>query len=101
MKAQIVRYRTLPDQLEANVLAVRAVFRELEQKNPDGIRYAAMHQADGTFHHLVMTANESPAPLTSLESFREFLSGVNSRCIELPTRNEVKLVGNYRMVVPL
>jgi hypothetical protein len=37
-------------------------------------------------------------PITSLEAFRAFQSGIKERCIELPQSGDAAIVGNYRMV---
>ena len=42
MKRTVVRYKTRLDQAEENERLIAQVFRELEQKAPEGVRYLAL-----------------------------------------------------------
>ena len=98
MKWTLVRYRTKPGQADENQRLSAAVFGELKQKAPPGLCYAVFRLPDDTFVHLA-TLEDGAAPLSSLETFRAFSSGVRDRCAEPPLAAEPILVGNYGMVV--
>jgi hypothetical protein len=97
MKRTLVRYRTKPEQAEENERLIGKVFQELQAKSPDGVRYLALKLDDGTFVHFVESTDGS-SPLTALEAFRSFLSGIKERCIDPPRAGDATIVGNYRMV---
>ena len=79
MRSTLIRYRTLPDRADDNQRAVEAVFAELAQKAPAGLRYVALRAPDATFFHLVMSAPLA-APMTDLDAFRAFRDGLRARC---------------------
>ena len=106
MKRNLIRYRTRPELADENQRLIEAVFEELQHKQLAGVRYAALRGPDAAFYHLVMsepTSEGSPregsgSPITQLDAFRTFQSGVRDRCIEGPQSGEVTIVGNYRMI---
>jgi len=55
MKRMLIRYKAKPDRADENERLIEAVFEELHAKAPDGVRYAALRLADGSFVHLVET----------------------------------------------
>ena len=99
MKTVIVRYVTKPDHSDENEALVRAVFNELADSNPDGLRYASFRAADGvTFFHLAMIETEDGSnPLTATAAFKRFQSELRDRCDEPPTATELTRVGSYRL----
>ena len=97
MKRTLVRYKTKPEQSAENVRLIEQVFRELNAKAPDGVRYLALKLGDGTFVHIVQT-EDGATPIPSLDSFRAFQSGIKERCVELPQSGDATIVGNYRML---
>jgi hypothetical protein len=99
MKTTLVRYKTKPDRTEENAQLITAVFAELQAKEPEGLRYAALKLADGSFVHLVQSDTD-PSPLPQLAAFKAFLDGIRERCSEPPQQNEVTIVGNYGMIGP-
>jgi len=46
MSQSIIRYRTKPDQADANADLVRAVYAELHRSRPDGFRYTTLRLDD-------------------------------------------------------
>jgi hypothetical protein len=40
----------------------------------------------------------SPHPITALEAFRSFQSGIKERCMEPPRSADATIIGNYRMI---
>jgi hypothetical protein len=98
MQQFIIRYRTKPDQAAANEALVRAVYAELRRDQPDGLSYATFKLADQvTFVHLVQ-AERVPSPLVAVKAFGEFQAGIADRCEQLPIREELAVVGEYRML---
>src|SRR5262245_36653576 len=49
MKWTLVRYRVKPGQADENERLSAAVFKELQQKSPEGLGYAVFRLPDGTF----------------------------------------------------
>jgi hypothetical protein len=99
MKWTLVRYQTKPEQAQENERLIRRVFEELKAKAPDGVRYLALRLDDGTFVHFATVDGTHEAhPITSLEAFRAFQSGIKERCMELPRSGDATIIGNYRMV---
>jgi hypothetical protein len=99
MKQTLVRYKIKPEQVQENARLIGRVFEELETKAPDGARYAVLQLPDGTFVHFATVERaDGPHPITSLEAFRAFQSGIKERCMELPQSGDATIVGNYRMV---
>ena len=52
MSTVVVRYRPRPEEADNNQRLVEAVFAELADKDPGGVRYATLRLADGTFVHI-------------------------------------------------
>lgn len=97
MNWTLVRYRAKPDQAEENQRLSAAVFGELQKKAPPGLRYAVFRLPDDTFIHFA-ALEEGATPLSALETFRAFSSGVRDRCAEPPLAAQPVLVGNYGML---
>jgi hypothetical protein len=97
MKWTLVRYRTKPDRADENQRLSAAVFEELREKAPAGLRYATFRLPDDTFVHLACL-EEGGTPLSSIEAFRAFQKDVRDRCAEPPQPMEPQLVGNFGML---
>ncbi len=97
-KSLVVRYRTSPDAAEENARLIEAVFAELAENRPDGVRYTAFRLADGvSFVHAVeISASENP--LMTVGAFAEFQRGIAERCVEGPLTSEATIVGSYGWV---
>jgi len=95
MRTVIVRYKTSSQEnAEKNATLVRAVFEQLKERAPKGIRYASYRMEDGiTFVHVATT--EASDALTSLPAFKEFQKDLKSRCAEMPVVSELTAVGSY------
>lgn len=98
MKTIVVRYRVKPDAGEANTELVRAVFAELADTDPGGVRYATFRLEDGqTFVHVAQV--EGPAnPLPETTAFKQFQAELADRCEEPPVAMEADVVGSYRLL---
>ncbi|MDF2118747.1 hypothetical protein PY365_24555 [Roseiarcaceae bacterium H3SJ34-1] len=97
MKRTLIRYKTKPDATGQNRSLIEAVFQELKQKSPEGVRYMALMLEDGSFVHFVETEGEASV-LQQLASFQAFQSGIRERCAEPPQAAQPIIVGNYRML---
>jgi hypothetical protein len=97
MKQILVRYRTKPESADGNEKLIKAVYDELGEKAPQGIRYLTLRQGNGTFVH-VFTAEEGAPAMMEFASFRAFQDGIRKRCIEPPDATDVTIVGDYRML---
>jgi hypothetical protein len=97
MKWTLVRYRVKPDQADENQRLSAAVFKELQQKAPEGLGYAAFRLPDGSFVHLA-SLEDGASPLSTLEAFQAFSRRVRERCIEPPVAGEPIIIGNYAML---
>jgi len=99
MSAIVVRYRPTADRADENQRLVEAVFAELAEAEPGGVRYATLRLADGTFVHIA-DVDADPNPLGSIAAFAEFQKDIQDRCEdgEGPNPQEAVLVGNYRLL---
>ncbi len=96
MRRVMVRYRVKPDQVERNEELVRAVYEELAQTRPPGLRYATFKLEDGvSFVHIASV--DGPNPLPELAAFQRFQEGIGSRCDEAPVTAQLEEVGSYAM----
>lgn len=99
MSTVVVRYRPKSDNADENQSLVEAVFAELADSDPGGVRYATFRLADGTFLHIADTEVE-PNPLGRVAAFAKFQEGIVERCEpgEGPNPQPAELVGEYRFL---
>ena len=96
MYQRLIRYRTKPDQADANVKLVEAVYAELHRTCPDGVSYATFRLNDQvTFVHVVQVRQE-PSPLLAVKAFAEFQADIAARLDEGPVQEDLTEVGCYR-----
>jgi hypothetical protein len=94
-RAAVVRYTTRPDTAGENERLIKAVFTELAEQQPKGLRYVAVRLDDGvSFVHVAVLEDEHN-PLTGLPAFGEFLSAINERCTDGPAPAAGTVVGAY------
>ena len=92
----IVRYRTRPEAADENQRRIEAVFDELAELAPTGLRYTTYRLGDGvTFVHVADFAG-ADNPLATLPAFAEFQRELEQRCVEQPDPTEASVVGSYR-----
>ena len=94
MSYRIVSYRAKAEKADENQRLIGDVFRELQQTQPSGLRYAVLRLEDDSFIHLLWTGDES-ASLTSLPSFQAFVDRVEDRQVAPAVHRAVSVVGNY------
>ena len=93
----MVRYRLKADMVEENIQLVKAIFEELNAKNPTGLRYASFGFPDGvTYVHIasIETTNGSN-PLSMTDAFPLFTKDIKDRCEEPPVAMDLSEVGSY------
>ena len=102
MTITMVRYTVRPEHAAANEELVRAVYAELHETHPGGLRYATFCAADGVgFVHLAVNdAEPGASPLTALPAFRRFQEGIRERCAEPPVAVELHQVGAFGLLGP-
>lgn len=98
MRRVIVQYRAKPEHADENQRLVEAVFAELAERRPDGLRYATFRLDDGvTFVHVAsIETDDGTNPLEGVEAFGTFGSGIGARCEAPPSAGSATLVGSYR-----
>jgi hypothetical protein len=96
MRQVMVRYKVKPDRAGENEALVRAVYAELADTRPAGLRYATYKLEDGvSFVHLASVEGEHN-PLADTAAFARFQADVRDRCEEPPVVAELHEVGSYR-----
>ena len=99
MNRRLISYRTKPEMADKNAELVAAVFAELRDVKPEGVRYLTLRLEDNSFVHIVeTTTDDGSSAITQLKAFQAFQSGVRERCAELPVVRGATIVGNYRML---
>ena len=91
----IVRYRVKRERADENVRLVKAVYAELNEKRPKGLRYATFVAEDGvTFFHIASIEGDEN-PLAQTDAFKAFQEQINDRCDEPPAPTKVSQVGSF------
>lgn len=99
MSTIVVRYTPKADRADENQQLVEAVFAELAETDPGGLRYATFRLADGTFVHIANIEGDEN-PLGATAAFAEFQDGIGDRCEQGlgPNPQPATLVGSYRFL---
>jgi len=92
----IVTYTVKPGREEENAALVRAVFEELAQTRPAGLRYAVFYLPDSRQFIHFYTDEGSTAGLQEMASFQAFLAGAEDRHEQRATFTQPELIGDYR-----
>ncbi len=97
MQGVMVRYRTEADRGDDNQALVEAVFAELAETRPEGLRYATFRLDDGvTFVHIAFVDTpDGSNPLGETAAFAEFQRDIVERCDDPPAPTPVTVVGSY------
>jgi hypothetical protein len=100
MKQVIVRYKVKPERASENEELVRAVYAELHQTTPAGLRYATFQADDGvSFVHLASHDGEDgSSPLSEVQAFKRFQENIDERCEESPVVTGIREIGSYRFL---
>ncbi len=96
MRHTMVTYTVKPGREEENTALVRAVFEELAEARPTGLRYAVFHLPDTRqFIHLY-TDEGSTSGVQQLASFQAFVTGAQDRHEKPANFTQPELIGDYR-----
>ena len=94
-RATVVRYTTRPESADENERLIRAVFAQLAEQRPAGLRYSSIRLEDGvSFLHVAVTVSDDN-PLVKLAAFQEFVSDIAARCADGPDGASGTVVGSY------
>jgi hypothetical protein len=95
-KLTMVQYSVKPERTADNIDLVRAVYDQLWEVQPSGLRYATFHDGAAGFVHLAMvTPGTEPHPLLSQPAFQRFATGITERTFIPPTTVELEAIGSY------
>ena len=96
MSHTLVTYTVKPGREVENTALVRAVFEELAQTRPDGLRYAVFYLPDSRqFIHLY-TDDGSTTGVQGLASVQAFIAGAKEIHEQPATFTQPELIGDYR-----
>ena len=99
MKRTLIRYKAKPELADKNAELIAAVFAQLRDAKPGGLRYLALRLEDESFVHFVATeSDDGSKALRELPAFQAFQNGIRDRCDEMPLARSARIVGNYRML---
>ena len=96
MSHTIVTYTIKPGREEENAALVRAVFDELAEKQPTGLRYAVFYLPDSRHFIHLYTDEGSPTGVQALGSFKAFVAGAQDRHEQPASVAQPELIGDYR-----
>ncbi|HEX2823906.1 MAG TPA: hypothetical protein VHO07_27650 [Streptosporangiaceae bacterium] len=97
---KVIRYTAKPECADENERLIRAVFAELAEHDPQGLRYAAFRLDDQvSFVHVAVLDGEAN-PLADCVAFAEFQRGIKDRCADGPVAADAGLIGSYRPPAP-
>ena len=96
MAITIVRYQPEEDRVDENQALVEAVFAELAETQPEGLRYASFRLGDGSFVHIA-DVEGADNPLVASDAFGRFTAEIADRCRpgEGPNAQPAEVVGSY------
>jgi hypothetical protein len=94
----MVRYKVKAGKAAENEEFISNVFEELQQTNPDGLRYASFKLEDGvSFVHIASIETENGEnPLSLSSAFKSFQNDIKDRCEEPPMAIDLNTIGAYR-----
>jgi hypothetical protein len=96
MSHTLVTYTVKAGREDENAELVRAVFEELADTQPEGLRYAVFYLPDSRqFIHLY-TDEGSEAGVQGLASFQAFIAGAKEIHEQPATFTKPELIGDYR-----
>ena len=96
MRHTLVTYTVKPWDEKENAALVRAVFDELGQTRPEGLRYAVFYLPDSRqFIHLY-TDEGSTTGVQGLDSFQAFIAGAKEIHEQPAAFTQPELIGDYR-----
>ena len=100
MKQVMVRYKVKPERAAENAELVRAVYAELNEMKPTGLRYATFRLEDGvSFVHLAShDSADGRSPLSEVQAFQRFQEHIDDRCEKGPVVSSLREIGSDRFL---
>ena len=98
MRHTMVTYTVKPGREEENAALVRAVFEELGETRPAGLRYAVFYLPDRRQFIHIYTDEGSTSGIQDLAAFQAFVAGANDRHDQPAASTQPQLIGDYRPV---
>jgi quinol monooxygenase YgiN len=98
MSMLMVRYEAKPESAQENTELIRAMFAELAEHPPAGLRYAVFELEDGAgVVHLVCNETDAPhSPLSDMPAFKRYQEEIASRLAGPPAFENLQEVGSFR-----
>jgi len=102
MKRVVVQYKVQEGKVDENQSYINAIFAELAETKPDGVKYAAFLGDDGqTFTHIAeVSTSDGSNPLTETAAFQSFQSTLKTRIETPPRASWLTRVGSYGWFEP-
>ena len=94
---KIIRYKLKADRVAENEQRIKAVFRQVHERQPAGTHYTVYKLADGVrFVHIVSyETEEAHQALITLPAFRDFQGQDKDRFEEPPIPSDAEEIGAY------
>ena len=94
---KVIRYKLKADRVAENEQRIRAVFRQIHDRKPEGVRYSVYKLEDGvSFIHIIFyETEEDHQAFTNLQAFRDFQAQARDRFEEPPVSIEAEEIGAY------
>ncbi|MDP9335745.1 MAG: hypothetical protein M3Q30_20900 [Actinomycetota bacterium] len=98
MRTIVVRYQAKPERADENQRLIEAVFKELNEHEPEGFTYKVFRLDDGvSFIHVVIEHDvDEPESLQAVPAFQAFVADIEDRCEIAPVAMGATIVGGYR-----
>jgi hypothetical protein len=99
MSVMMVTAKVKADKVADVEAAAQRMFTALQQKQPEGVRYASCKLLDGvTFVAILELEQEGGQnPLVAIPEFTEFQEGLKGWVAGPPSPSLVQVVGSYRL----
>lgn len=95
MRHTVVTYTVKTGREEEDAALVRAMFEELTQTRPDGLRYAVFYLPDSRQFIRLYTDEGSTSGVQGLDSFKAFVAGAKDLHEHPATFTQPELIGDY------
>jgi hypothetical protein len=95
----MVRYEVRPERVSENEELVRAVYAELAETQPAGLRYVTFVLDDGVgfLHVAEVTTEDGHNPLADATAFARFQEGLGERLVAPPIVTQLRRIGSYQV----
>lgn len=93
----MIRYKVKPERVDENVQLVQAVYDQLQELQPDGLRWATFQLPDNVSFVDLVIGPDLPHPLPGLETFQRYRARLDDRCDEMPVMTELAEIGSFRI----